>query len=125
MESEFFRKSHENLKAAQLLSEQELYNASANRAYYAAFQMAIFILATQGITNDRYEHSWVHGNFNTEMIHRRKFFPSRLKSYLSDLQAVRNRADYKAESLSRNVVSRQLAKAKEFIEIIGKGVSIP
>jgi uncharacterized protein (UPF0332 family) len=124
MKSEFFQKSQENLEAAQLLFDGELYNASANRAYYAAFQMAIAILAVQGISNDKYEHGWVHGNFNTEMIHRHKFYPSRLRSYLPDLQAVRNRADYKDESLSRKIVSRQLAKTKEFIEIIQKGVSI-
>jgi hypothetical protein len=41
MENEFLTKAKENITAAALLFENELYNASANRAYYAAFQAAI------------------------------------------------------------------------------------
>jgi len=37
MNSEFFQKAKENLKASQILFNQQLFNAAANRAYYAAF----------------------------------------------------------------------------------------
>lgn len=39
--SEYLTKVLENLKAAELLFEAGLYNASANRAYYAAFHAAL------------------------------------------------------------------------------------
>jgi uncharacterized protein (UPF0332 family) len=52
------------------------------------------------------------------LIHQRQIYPSRLKSYLITLQSIRNRADYKAEFVSKKVASRQLKKAKEFVETI-------
>ena len=52
MEHEFLTNSKENLKAAELLFDNGLYNASANRAYYAAFHAAIVALADIGITVD-------------------------------------------------------------------------
>ena len=45
MGNEFFLKAHENLLAAQLLLERGYYQASANRAYYAAFHAAIACLS--------------------------------------------------------------------------------
>jgi hypothetical protein len=50
---EFIHKARENLKAAELLFENGLYNASANRAYYAALHFAISILAKMGIEADQ------------------------------------------------------------------------
>jgi hypothetical protein len=41
MKTELFTKAQENIKAAQLLFDNQLYNASVNSAYYAAFQSAI------------------------------------------------------------------------------------
>ncbi|QTA87298.1 HEPN domain-containing protein [Desulfonema magnum] len=120
MINEFFEKAQENLKAAQILFEQKLYNASANRAYYAAFQMAVARLASQGVKNEKNSHSWIQANFNGEFIQKHKIYPGRMRSYLPDLLSVRNRADYKSESLSRKAASRQLHKAEEFIRTVKK-----
>ncbi|MDM8524798.1 HEPN domain-containing protein [Desulfococcaceae bacterium HSG8] len=120
MITEFFQKAQENLKAAQILSDQKLYNASANRAYYAAFQIAVSRLVSQGVKNEKNSHSWVQANFNGEFIQKRKIYPGRLISYLPDLLSVRNRADYKSESLSRKAASRQLTKAEEFVTTVKK-----
>ena len=38
---EFLDKSKENIEAAKILFNNKLYNASANRSYYAAFHTAI------------------------------------------------------------------------------------
>lgn len=54
------------------------------------------------------------------MIHKKKIFPGRLKSCLPDLQAVRNRADYKRELLSQKVALRQLKKTEEFVRAVEK-----
>ncbi len=52
MKSEFFTKAKENIKTAEILFEHQLYNASANRAYYAAFQAAIAALTAMDIVAD-------------------------------------------------------------------------
>ncbi|MDP2366338.1 MAG: HEPN domain-containing protein [Ignavibacteria bacterium] len=49
MKELFLERAKENLKAAELLFEQELFNASANRAYYAAFHAAIVAIMTAGV----------------------------------------------------------------------------
>ena len=118
MKNEFLIKAKENISAAEILFENQLYNASANRAYYAAFQAAIAALADLGIETGRISHESIQANFAVELIQRRKIYPNHLKSYLMDLQSVRNDADYKLKSISKKVASRQLRKAKEFIDKI-------
>ena len=118
MKKEFLDKAKENLKAAELLFDNQLYNASVNRAYYAAFQAAIAALANISIEIERISHEATQANFAIELIQRRKIYPSHLRSYLMDLQAVRNDADYKSKSISSKVAQRQLRKAQEFIKTI-------
>lgn len=48
----FFTKSGENLTAARLCFQNGLFNAGANRAYYAMFQAAVAILMKRGISFD-------------------------------------------------------------------------
>ncbi len=116
MKSEFLAKARENLKAAEVLFENHLYNASANRAYYAAFHAAIAALADVGITMDQISHEAVQSNFVVELTQRRKIYPSHLRSYLVDLQSVRDDADYKLKAVSQKVAFRQFRKAKELVE---------
>jgi uncharacterized protein (UPF0332 family) len=49
---EFLTKARENLQAAEQAFSEGLYNASANRAYYAAFQAAIAALAAENVTHE-------------------------------------------------------------------------
>ena len=121
MKYEFFTKAQENIKAAELLFENGLYNASANRAYYAVFHAAIAALAAVGINvdvGDRSSHQTTHSNFATELIQRRKMYSNHLKSYLIELQTIRNRADYRSESISKAVASKQVKRAQEFVESV-------
>jgi uncharacterized protein (UPF0332 family) len=127
MKQEFFAKAQENLKAAELLFENGLYNATANRAYYAALHAAIAALADIGISvtvSERISHEATHSNFTTELIPRRKKYASFLKSYLVDLQSVRNDADYKTKNVSKKVASKQLKQAKEFVETVKKVIKV-
>jgi uncharacterized protein (UPF0332 family) len=117
MINEFLTKAQENLTAAALLFEHELYNASANRAYYATFQAAIAALANIGIHTNR-SHEATQAQFASKLIKRRKVYPSHLKSYLMDLQKVRDFADYKEYSISKKEAGRQLKKATEFVSMI-------
>ncbi len=116
---EFASKAKENLAAAQLLFDHGLYNASANRAYYAAFQAALVALARAKVLDQsRVSHETAQGKFAAELIHRRKIYPSHLKSYLMELQRVRDSADYQLVAVSKKVALMQLKQAQEFIEIL-------
>lgn len=119
----FSTKAQENIEAAEILFENQKYNASANRAYYAAFHAAIAALTNAGIPIDRISHESLQAKFNGELIRKRKVYPSRFKSYLLDLQSVRLAADYKSIFVSKKVAARQNKKAREYFEAIQKEIN--
>jgi uncharacterized protein (UPF0332 family) len=119
---EFLNKAKENLTAAQVCFDNGLFNACANRAYYAALQAAISALAHRGIKRDKIDHGQVQADFSSELINRRKIYPAKLKSYLSDMQLVRNQADYSAKQISRKVAHLRLSKSEEMLGLIGKEI---
>jgi len=118
MPSVFLDKARANLVAAQHSFDHGLYEASANRAYGAAFQVAIAALQAHGFRSDKNEHKWVQASFSRELIHRRKIYPRKFRSYLSDMLTMRNDADYSEIRLSKETARRQLTRAKEFVETI-------
>jgi len=120
---EFLNKAKENLTAAQVCFENGLFNACANRAYYAALQAAIAALAHKGIRRDKIDHGQVQADFSNELINRRKIYPAKLKSYLPDIQFVRNKADYTDGNVGRKVVSQLLSKVREMSGLIEKEVT--
>jgi uncharacterized protein (UPF0332 family) len=122
MRDEFLSKAKENLEAAQVLFDRQLYNAAANRAYYAAFQAAIAALAAQGLVPERQGHANIQANFARELIQRRKQYPRQFQAYLMDLQSVRDDADYKLKSVSRRIANNQLTKATEFVMTITRKI---
>ncbi|MBM2815274.1 MAG: hypothetical protein HW421_2036 [Ignavibacteria bacterium] len=116
MKESFIIRAKENLKAAELLYENCLYNASANRAYYAAFHAAIAGIYSIGITPD-IDHKTVQSLFSDYFFNRRKIYPSKFKKYLKDLQINRNDADYK-NGISKRIAKQQLSYSKELVELI-------
>jgi len=60
----------------------------------------------------------VQADFSGELIKRRKIYPAKLKSYLYDMQLVRNKADYSDENISRQRADKWLSRIKEMIELI-------
>ena len=118
MDITFLEKAKENLEAARLLFEAGLYNAAANRAYYAAFHAAIAALSDADIEMDNTNHRYIQAQFSSELIQRRKVYPGRLKSYLMDMQEIRNKADYQSVSISKKKAERQLNKAIQFVEAV-------
>ena len=118
MESTFAIKAEENLRAAEVLYEKAMYNASANRAYYAALQAAVVALLKGGIRLERIDHEKVQAQFSGKLIRRRKLYPGRLRSHLQDLQMVRDVADYRTGIVSRKRARRQLRRAREFVETV-------
>lgn len=116
----FLAKAKRNIQAAQLLFDNQMYDESANRAYYAAFQAALAALSTLGLQVEGMSHEAVQSKFNEELIYRRKIYPRYFKSYLVDLLLVRVNADYKTISTSKKIALRQIKKAKEFFEKVEK-----
>ena len=116
MKEIFKNKALENIKIAEIAFENDCFNASANRAYYAAFHLAISAIYFLGI-EPRIDHKSIQILFADNFFNRRKILPSKYKRYLSDLQDTRNTADYRVD-VSKKSAKQQLEKAKEFIAII-------
>lgn len=76
-----------------------------------------------GIRLERTDHDLIQAKFSGELIHRRKVYPRRLRSRLSELQAIRDDADYKVKLVSKKVAKRQLDKAKDYVETLRLEVS--
>jgi len=112
MKDMFLNRAEENIKAAELLFNSELYNASVNRAYYSAFHIAIAALHSIGL-EPTIDHRTIQALFADMFINRRKVLSSKYKNYLSDLQNLRNDADYK-DGCSRKAALSQIKLAKEF-----------
>jgi len=94
---------------------QAYYNASASRTYYAVFHAAQAALKAMGITIQNWSHEGLQSAFARELIHRRKIYPARLASYLSELMLARVTSDYNAEGIGAKQAERALRKAREFI----------
>ena len=118
MKPEFFVKARENLFAAEICFENAHYNASANRSYYAALQAAVAALADRGIKRDKVDHKWVQAEFNGRLIKRQKVYPGKVKSYLTDMQTIRNEADYEIHMVSKKVAWKQFSRAKEIVILV-------
>ncbi|MEZ4528855.1 MAG: HEPN domain-containing protein [Desulfobacterales bacterium] len=120
MQNIFLVKAKENLKMAQVSFAHECYNSCANRAYYAAFQAAVAALADKGYKKGKFDHKWVQAEFSGKLIKRQKVYPGKLKSYLMEMQLLRNTADYECEPVNRKDASDQLRKAAELAGYIRK-----
>jgi uncharacterized protein (UPF0332 family) len=116
MKDSFTNRVLENLKVAEIAFENNCYNASANRAYYAAFHAAIAALYVIGITPN-IDHKTVQTLFSDNYFNRKKLLPSKFKGYLKELQNIRSDADYK-NGVSKNISKHQLNDTKEFVKII-------
>ncbi|MDM8523315.1 HEPN domain-containing protein [Desulfococcaceae bacterium HSG8] len=123
MKKVFLNKAKENLKIARASFDIECYNACANRAYYAAFQAAIAALADHGVQRGKNDHAWVQSEFNRRLIKKQKIYPARLKTYLLNMQQIRNMADYSDENVSKKAGRAQLSQATEMVEAIEKELS--
>ena len=122
MTTDFFYKAKDNLKVAQWSFDNGYYDACANRAYYSALQSAIAALADNGIKRERMEYKWVQAEFAGKLIKSRKVYPAKLKSYLPEMLAIREKADYKTDKVNKKKAAEQLCMAKEMLDLIEKEI---
>ncbi len=118
---ELLAKSQENLKSAELSFEGECYNASANRAYYAAIHAAAAAIFHAGL-NVEIDHRKIKSVFSATLVNARKSYPSRMKDDLNQFQQLRNTADYKIIHVGKKKAAEQLSHAKKFVSIIAERI---
>lgn len=87
------------------------------------YRPAIAVLLHHGIERDKIDHGSVQADFSGELINRRKIFPARMKSLLSDMQFIRSKADYTDKHISMKIAGRMLIKLKEMVDMIEKEVT--
>lgn len=119
----FWAKALENLASAASEAASRRYNASANRAYYAAFQAAIVALLREGIRpqGGQWGHAFVQSQFAGQLVTRRKVYPAALRDTLPRLEELRERADYGLAHVSQAQAERALRRAEDLIGHVERG----
>jgi uncharacterized protein (UPF0332 family) len=116
----FWEKAQENLESAQSEFINRRYNSCASRCYYACFQAAIYALTQADLRPGRAEwgHDFVQAQFNGELINRRKFYPSDVRSTLNQNYILRQKADYTTDHVSEIRAGRAVERTEAFLEAI-------
>jgi uncharacterized protein (UPF0332 family) len=119
-----FEKAQESLSAAELCFKEKLYNSTANRAYYAMFQAAIVALEKTGIRSqgEQWSHDRLQATFAGELTRNRKIFPRTMARDLHDVCSIRNQADYKERTISKQDAVDALKAARNFIDEVGRKI---
>jgi uncharacterized protein (UPF0332 family) len=119
---DYLAKARENLAGAESEFASRRFNSCARGAYYACFQAAIAALTHAGIVSPATEgilgHDRVQASFVGQLIQRRKLYPARLRRTLTDLLAIRHKADYRVASVSRREASLAVRRTQEFLQEI-------
>jgi uncharacterized protein (UPF0332 family) len=117
MKESFILRAKENLADAEAASEAGRYNASANRAYYAAFHTAIAALIHFGYPPN-IDHTPVRAGFSRYLINEKKIFPASMTNILNQIMEARSEADYAKIGISRKTAQGQFKMAKQFVETV-------
>jgi len=98
------------------------YHNSANRAYYACFQAAIYALLRGGtprpVRGAAWSHAFVQAEFVRLLIDRRKRYPTELRGTIDQCRALRVIGDYETNSVSRTQCQRSVRRARQFVDRI-------
>jgi uncharacterized protein (UPF0332 family) len=116
-------KANESLRAAEHCYTEGLYNSSVSRAYYSMYQAAQVALEAAGLVRTEWTHGGLQATFANELIRRRKLYSTFLARDLNVVQDLRHTADYRETDVSKRQATRALAKAREFLGQIRKGIS--
>ena len=113
---ELMKKAKDSVEAAKSLFENNFYDFSASRSYYAMFYAAEAVLLTKNLSYSK--HSAVIGAFGREFV-KTKIFSQKLRDYLAHAFDIRQLGDYGTPgSVSKEKAMEMIEQAKEFIEKI-------
>jgi uncharacterized protein (UPF0332 family) len=82
------------------------------------FQAAQIALEGEGFARFEWSHRGMHSTFNQQLIHQKKLYPRVFLSYLTSALTVRQAADYGEAGTSQKIASRQLRRARVFVETV-------
>ena len=106
-------RSHESLRAAEIMLENEMLTFSMNRIYYAMFYAVQAVLVLRGVSFSK--HGQVKAYFNREMV-KTSIFPIEMGRLYNKAFEYRQKFDYIDFSApDRNMVSEYLEKERGFI----------
>lgn len=115
----YLTKAIESLATAESEFANRRFNSCANRCYYACFQAAVAALLREGIRpRDQWGHKFVQGQFTGQLVNRRHRYPATLRNALTDLQALRDRADYGTDLITELEADRGLRRSRSFVDAV-------
>ena len=108
------RRSRAETKNTEFIGESRilLYVSTAQAALEAA-----------GLKRAEWTHGGLHATFANELTRRWKLYSSFLTRDLNVAQDLRHTADYRDSDVSKRQATRALAKAREFVSQVRKGIS--
>ena len=114
-------KGREKLKSARINFENECYDDSVSRAYYAVFHTISAVLMTKKITCS--SHKETIGSFNKEFV-KTKTFPKSFTKTIQKLFNERQTGDYDFGGfIDADIAGEDLKKVEEIIESCEKYLS--
>jgi len=118
----FLVKAQESLAGAESEFANGRYNNCANRCYYACFQGAIHALMKVGIQpvsrRGQWGHDFVQAEFVGKLVNRRKVYSTDVRNVLAETLALREVADYSGSRLTKKELTRNVRRARSFVEAI-------
>lgn len=113
---ELFKKGRESIGAAESLIDNNYYDFSVGRSYYAMFYIVEALLLTKGLSFSK--HSAIISSFGKEFINT-GIFSEKLYNYLTNAFKIIQLGDYGSPGIiTKNKALLILEQAKEFIKII-------
>lgn len=113
-----FEQARESLSAAEMCLAAGYINSAASRAYYAMFQAAQVALETAGFQRASWSHPGIQATFATELIQRRKIYPTAFRDALASGIVVRQAADYGRGGVSQRIAQRIVRRAGAFVAAV-------
>lgn len=110
------KKSRDSLHAARLLLQEEMYDFSASRSYYAMFYAAQALLLTKELSFSK--HSAVIAAFGRDFA-KPEIVPVELHRYMIEAQENRNVGDYGiGPGITQEEAREQIVRAEELIRVV-------
>ena len=114
-QKQLIAKANNSIKAAQILFNEEIYDVSTSRAYYAMFYLAEVFLISEGLSFSK--HSAVISKFG-ETFAKTNRLPSEYHRYLIEAEQARIRSDYDSAFNSTEVEAKEnIERAIMFLEL--------
>jgi len=118
----YLRKAEDSVAGAASEYANGRFDNCANRAYYACFQAVVAALLREGIRppglTGRWGHDFVQARFVGDLINRRRLYPAGIRDALFRGMELPQTSDYRTERVSAIQASRQVARARGYVDAV-------